>query len=94
MKNELEMSADQAREIVYDDREGWRTVETRIIEATRWSIVMEGVFERSDGTFWIVTWCRDATEMQEEKPFEGEDEVTFQRVEKKMVTVEKWIEVS
>jgi len=90
----LTLSSEQAREIVYQEDEEWTGVENQIIENSRWSIIKEGVFKRaSDGTFWKISWSEGATEEQEEMPFEYAKEVTFTRVEKREVTVERWVEV-
>ena len=71
----------------------WRnTIVDKIIDTTRWSIVHEIVFE-DDGKFYMTTYSEGATEMQDERPWEYEDEIKCTEVELKEVKVKKWIPV-
>lgn len=56
------------------------TIVDRIIDTTRWSIVHEIVFE-DNGKFYQTTYSEGATEMQDERPWEYEDEVECEEVE-------------
>lgn len=67
-------------------------VHEEIIDSTRWSNIYEIVFEH-DGSFWQTTYSCGATEQQDEGPWEYEDEVDCLQVEKRQVTVEKWVAV-
>lgn len=64
----------------------------KIIDATRWSIVHEIVFE-DNGKFYQTTYSEGATEMQLESPWEYENEVECTEVELREVKVKKWIPV-
>lgn len=68
------------------------TIVDRIIDTTRWSIVHEIVFE-DNGKFYQTTYSEGATEMQDERPWEYEDEVECEEVELREVKVKKWMPV-
>lgn len=63
-----------------------------IIDTTRWSIVHEIVFA-DKGKFYMTTYREGATECQDERPWEYEDEVECVEVELREVKVKKWIPV-
>lgn len=67
-------------------------IEDDIIDTTRWSIVHEIVFE-DNGKFYMTTYSEGATEYQNKRPWEYEDEVKCTEVELKEVKVKKWIPV-
>ena len=69
-----------------------KLIEDDIINTTRWSIVHEIVFE-DKGKFYMTTYSEGATEYQDERPWEYEDEVKCTEVELKEVKVKKWIPV-
>lgn len=75
------------RDLPYSD-----AIVDRIVDTTRWSIVHEIVFE-DDGKFYMTTYSEGATEQQDEKPWEYEEEVECTEVELKEVKVKKWIPV-
>ena len=68
------------------------TIVDNVIDVTRWSIVHEIVFA-DNGKFWQTTYSEGATEYQDERPWEYEDEVECVEVELKEVTVRKWVPV-
>lgn len=83
---------EEAKRIVWEDHEDWDEVTSEVIDNTRWSVLKEGVFKHlPTGKFYQVNWSEGATEMQDEAPFDYDDEVTFDEVELKEVTVEKWV---
>lgn len=63
-----------------------------IIDTTRWSIVHEIVFS-DKGKFYMTTYSEGATECQDEKPWEYDDEVECVEVELREVKVKKWVPV-
>ena len=69
-----------------------KLIKDDIIDTTRWSIVHEIVFE-DKGKFYMTTYSEGATEYQDERPWEDEDEVKCTEVELKEVKVKKWIPV-
>lgn len=69
-----------------------KLIEDDIIDTTRWSIVHEIVFE-DKGKFYMTTYSEGATEYQDERPWEYEDEIKCTEVELKEVKVKKWIPV-
>lgn len=70
----------------------WSALEDKVIDTSRWSIEHEIVFE-DDGKYYQTAYSVGATECQEERPWEYEDEIECTEVEKKMVMVEKWVAV-
>lgn len=68
------------------------TVVDQIIDTTRWSIVHKIVFE-DNGKFYQTTYSEGATEMQDERPWEYDDEVECTEVELREVKVKKWMPV-
>lgn len=60
-----------------------------IVDHTRWSVVHEIVFER-EGKFWKTSYSTGATEIQEERPWEYEEEVECEEVEPREVTIKRW----
>ena len=69
-----------------------RLIEDDIIDTTRGSIVHEIVFE-NNGKFYMTTYSEGATECQDERPWEYDDEIECTEVELKEVKVKKWIPV-
>ena len=70
----------------------YNTIFDRIVDTTRWSIVHEIVFE-DNGKFYMTTYSEGATEIQDERPWEYDDEIECTEVELKEVKVKKWIPV-
>ena len=68
------------------------TIVNRIVNTTRWSIIHEIVFE-DNGKFYMTTYSEGATEIQDERPWEYDDEIKCIEVELKEVKVKKWIHV-
>lgn len=68
------------------------TIVDRIVDTTRWSIIHEIVFE-DNGKFYMTTYSEGATEIQDERPWEYDDEIKCIEVELKEVKVKKWIHV-
>lgn len=68
------------------------TIVDNIIDTTRWSIIHEIVFE-DNGKFYRTTYSEGATECQDERPWEYEDEVECEEVELREVKVKKWMPV-
>jgi hypothetical protein len=65
-------------------------VEDNIIDALRWSIVHELIFEEN-GKFYRTTYSEGATEMQSEKPWQYKDEIECEEVVLKEVKIKKWV---
>lgn len=65
-------------------------IKDTITDTSRWSIYHEIVFEH-DGKFYMTDYSEGATEMQDESPWEYENEVECVEVELKEVKVVKWV---
>ena len=90
----MQLTREEAANIVCDDHDDWITVETNIVDSSRWSIIYEGIFEYCPtGKFYSMSWSVGATEQQDERPFEYYDPepVEVHQVEK-MVKVWESIE--
>lgn len=65
-------------------------IHDEITDTSRWSVNHEVVFKYND-RFYMTWYSEGATEMQDESPWEYEDEVECVEVELKKVEVVKWI---
>ncbi|MGV6935908.1 hypothetical protein ACWA2B_10375 [Paenibacillus sp. CMM36] len=63
-----------------------------IIDTSRWSIHHSIIFEHQ-GKFYQTHYSEGATEMQDESPWEYEEDVDCDEVELKEVKVMKWVPV-
>ena len=81
MKETLTLKAEEARSIAYGDHELFEDVVKTITSVTRWSICYEKIAKRiSDGKLFKLDYRVGATEMQDESPYEWEDEVSIPEV--------------
>jgi len=71
----------------------YNSVEKTLVDSGRWALTYEIVFQDVDGKYWQTYYNTGATEMQYEPPWEYEDEVECTEVEKRQVTVEKWMPI-
>lgn len=65
-------------------------IKDTIVDTSRWSEIHEIVFAYDD-KFYETGYSQGLTEMQDESPWEYEDEIECYEVELKEVTVKKWI---
>ena len=63
-----------------------------ITDTSRWSIHHRIIFKH-EGKFYETYYSEGATEMQDESPWEYEDEVECDEVELKEVKVVKWVRI-
>lgn len=68
-------------------------VESNLIDTSRWSIGYELIFKDKDGTIWATEYNVGATELQEEGPWEFEDEIECTQVELKEIVVRRYVPV-
>jgi hypothetical protein len=87
--NKVKFSKDFMIDEILDSN---KVIEDTIIDTTRWSIIHEIVFEH-EGKFYAAGYSIGATEIQDEGPWENEDEVECVEVEKVEVLVNKWVPV-
>ena len=67
----------------------YSALEDRIIDTTRWSTIHEIIFEH-EGKFYSAVYSAGSTEMQDERPWQYEDEVECEEVRKVPKVVEVW----
>lgn len=69
--NKLELTKEEAQDIIWGDHENFEVVEDEIVGDRRWSIDHRIVIQRvSDKKFFADTYSVGATEMQDEGPWE------------------------
>lgn len=71
----------------------YNSVETTLVDSGRWTLTYELIFQDKDGKYWQTYYQTGATEMQYEPPWECEPKVECVEVEKRPVTIEKWMPV-
>lgn len=71
----------------------YSAIEDNIIDTTRWSEIHEIVFKMGN-KFYQTSYSCGATEMQDESPWEHENEVEITEVEQKEVLVKRWVPVN
>lgn len=68
----------------------YSAIKDTMVDTSRWSIYHEIVFE-DDGKFYMTTYSEGATEIQDESPWEYEDNISCSEVELKEVTKLEWV---
>ena len=90
MKEVLEFTPKEGRNIIWSDTDKFKTIQMEIVDTGRWSVHKEAIVQRlSDGKFFKTNFSEGATESQDERPFEYDSKATFTEV----VPVEKTIVV-
>lgn len=90
----IEIPREEAQAMIQDDHENWDTIESSIVDTSRWSNMYEGVFAHlPSNKFYSFSWSEGATECQDESPFEYEDVVEGTEVERKEVMQTVWVTV-
>lgn len=70
-REKLNLTKEQARDIINGDDSNFITIESKIVGESRWSVVIEIVVQRkSDGKYFQDAYRRGATEMQDESPYD------------------------
>lgn len=92
MAKGIKISAAELKEygLPYEGYDGVEIIEDTIVSVSRWSIHHEIIFKWIDGKFYQASYSRGATEMQDESPWEYEDEVTCTEVHRVPKVVEVW----
>ena len=89
----LELSEEDARDIVDGDMDDWVSIRKNMIERSRWAVLYEEILQH-DNKYYRTSYRRAATESQEGRPFDYEKKVKFTQVEpfEKTITDYKPIE--
>ena len=85
----MQLTKEEARELIWGDLEDWEEVEREICDTSRWSILYEGIFKH-DGRHYSMCWSEGATEQQDERPFEYDEPELVEVVAKPKMIVE-WV---
>jgi hypothetical protein len=87
----LNITAEQAREILFEDNDDFKIISDEIIENSRWSILRLLTVQRiSDGAFFRASYSVGATEQQDERPWEYSSP-DFYEVIPEQVVVTKYV---
>ena len=87
----LILTGEEAKDIVWEAAEGWARVEDKITDHSRWSVCHDTVHKRlSDDKYFVFYYQVGATEQQDERPYEYEEEVTVLEVESRQVQKWEW----
>lgn len=78
------------REFMEEHDYPWELVSQEFVESHRWYDVYTGVFEY-EGKNWQVSYLVPSTEMQEEDPWNEDDEIEATEVVWLPVVVNKWV---
>ncbi len=70
----------------------YSAIEDKVVDNSRWSIQHEIIFEY-EGKFYITQYSVGATECQDERPWEYDDEVDCTEVVKQEIKVMAWVPV-
>ena len=71
----MKFSKEDLIDLAYEDApEGYKIIETKMMGASRWSIIYSQVF-KYEGKFYCTSWSEGATELQEETPYEYEKDM-------------------
>lgn len=90
----MKLTGEEARRIVYRDSDDWEFVEDCIVDNTRWSVLKDAIHKHiPTGKFYEFNFSVGATEMQDESPYEYDDEVEIYEVEQREVTTKQWVAV-
>lgn len=69
----MKLTGKEGRSVVCQDHEDWETVEEKVIETDRWSIMYDGIFKHlPSGKYYSMYWSVGATEQQDGIPFKYE----------------------
>lgn len=84
MKDKFTVSADEARDILDEDNDDFKTISDESYGQSRWSDLRTLVVERiSDGKFFAAHYSCGKSESQEEAPWEFVETVDFNEVFKR-----------
>jgi len=75
----LTLNPDDARDLIFGDLEDFEIVKDEIVSNSRWSILHDLIVKKDD-EFYLVEYSVGATEQQDERPFEYDDEVVLKQV--------------
>ena len=93
MRETLKLTPEQGRNIVYRDNSNFEVILEEIVDTSRWSVHYRIIVRRkSDDKFFESYFSCGATEMQDEQPYEYDDEAIFDEVKpvKKIITDYTW----
>jgi len=88
----IKISAELARAIVYDDTDEGELIEEEIFDSGRWSITYKAIIKYQD-KFYKTFYRVGATEAQEERPWEDDDEAVLVEVKQVEKMVKVWEKV-
>lgn len=89
----MKFTAEELRDIVWDDHPAAEVIEDNVTDNSRWSIHHTCIFKYG-GVYYRTHYSVGATESQDEQPYEYDgDEIEVEVVEQREVKVLKWVKV-
>lgn len=89
----MNITKQEAKDIIYDDHEDWNLVEKSVIGTTRWSAMYIGYFLHSPtNTTYKLEWQEGLTESQDERPFDYTEPELVEVVQRPK-TIMVWVPV-
>lgn len=77
----INFSPEEGREIVYGDSDKYKVIEDIIVDTTRWSEIHKIIIQdKETKKFYSGNYSCGLTEMQDEQPYENEEEASFKEV--------------
>lgn len=89
MSNVIKLPKETLQDILWESDQ---VIEDTIEEHSRWSVLHNLIFKH-EGKCYQTHYSVGATEYQDERPWEYEDEVECTEVKQVEVTVKKWVAV-
>lgn len=90
----MKFKAEDLRDALWNNESdsGLRLVESTLLDHDRWSLQYAAVFS-FEGKHYRAGYSQGATEQQDERPFEDEDEVDCEEVKAEEYTATRWVPV-
>lgn len=80
-RNDIKLSAEDARLAVYSDHKDFEVISREIVSERRWVLTFEVILKQeSTGNYYRTYYDRGKTESQDVVAYEYEEEVTFEQV--------------
>ena len=90
----MKITREQGRDLAFDNLNGWKRTQDRLIDQRRWVTTHEGIFQHAEsGRHYRLLYDIGSTECQDDyTPFEYDDPVLVE-VELREVVRSEWVEV-
>jgi len=86
----MNLTKEQALGVLDRENDATQIIEDELVDNDRWSIHHRLIFKWEDGLYYQTYYCVGATEMQDEGPWDYDEEVECSQVRKVEKIVEVW----